>query len=188
MFDLFFIVSLLIFSVLCFFEFIVFNEEILLALCFFSFIFFCFNNLGTTVFESLQSRATKFESDLLVSFESEKTNIVERFAAHSKARGFSSKFAVLSSVVTVFLNTLSSYTVFKLESSFYTATLAKLAEVSALESKLVSTFQKKCVSLLFYPLIFQTVTKTESLLSSFAVSSSKSSFLFSNKITILKNL
>ena len=68
MFDIFFIASLFLFSILCFLEFIVFNEEILLALCFFSFIFFSFNTLGDSIFDTFQSRAAKFEADLLLSF------------------------------------------------------------------------------------------------------------------------
>ena len=75
MFDIIFIAFLLIFSLLCFVEFIVFNEEVLLALCFFSFIFFSFNTLSDSVAESFESRALKFENDLLVSFDITKKSI-----------------------------------------------------------------------------------------------------------------
>lgn len=68
MFDFVFIFSLILFSLLCVIEVIVFDEEILLALCFFCFIFFMFNNVGGSIFDTLTARATKFEEDLLVSF------------------------------------------------------------------------------------------------------------------------
>jgi hypothetical protein len=79
MFNPFFLVFFVFYIVLCFFEFVVFNEEVLLALCFFTFLFVMFNLLSTSVFENLNSRASKFESDFLAVFSSNKAVIVDGF-------------------------------------------------------------------------------------------------------------
>merc|ERR1712194_177029 len=104
MFDIFFIISLFIFSLVCFFEVLIFNEEVLLALCFFCFIFFSFNSLGDSVLDIFQSRAAKFESDLLLSFNLTKQSIVKLFDNYFVSRGFSSKFSVLSLTISNYLN------------------------------------------------------------------------------------
>ena len=114
MFDIVFIGFLLFFSLLCFVEFIVFNEEILLALCFFSFIFFSFNTLSVSVFESFESRAAKFESDLLLSFVANKQVFSTTFYNLIESRGFFSKAKIESL-------TFSSFTsiIFALMTSFF---------------------------------------------------------------------
>lgn len=109
MFDIYFIVSLFIFSILCFFEIIVFNEEILLALCFFSFVFFSFNAMGDSIFDTFQQRAAKFEEDLLVSFNETKKTLTTKFSNFLKVRGFVSKFQILSACVVNYLTVLKSY-------------------------------------------------------------------------------
>jgi len=186
MFDIFFIVSLLIFSVLCFFELIVFNEEILLALCFFSFIFFSFNTLGDSVFDTFQSRAAKFEEDLLISFSSSKETLGTKFNGFIASRGFVLKFKVLSVCVTNYLTVLTHFYSYNWFSLYYTSTVAKLSELSLFESKLVIAFQEKCVSLLLYPLIFQTSKNNVALLASAAASKIKASG--TNKTTFLSAL
>ena len=80
MFDLYFIVFLFIFAVSCFFEFIVFNEEVLLTLCFLSFIFFIFNTLSATVADTFSSRAEQFENDLVASFKLTQQRILTSFS------------------------------------------------------------------------------------------------------------
>jgi hypothetical protein len=113
MFDIYFIVSLFIFSVMCFFELIVFNEEILLALCFFSFIFFSFNSLGDSVFDTFQSRAAKFEEDLLISFSATKETLGAKFSSFIASRGFVAKFKVLSACVTNYLTVFTRFYSYK---------------------------------------------------------------------------
>ena len=167
-FDIYFIVSLLLFSILSFFELIVFNEEILLALCFFSFIFFMFNSMGTTIYDTFQSRATKFEEDLLVSFSISKESLSEKFAGYIASRGFSSKFTILSTGINTYLTTFTSYYSYKSFALFLTASQMKLNELSLFENKLVASFQEKCVSLFLYPLIFTTSKSNIVLLSSSA--------------------
>jgi hypothetical protein len=168
MFDIFFIISLFIFSLFCFFEVLIFNEEVLLALCFFCFIFFSFNSLGDSVLDIFQSRAAKFESDLLLSFNLTKQSIVKLFDNYFVSRGFSSKFSVLSLTISNYLNSYTTYSSFKLTRLFYSVSLSKLSELVAFESKLVVAFQKKSVSLLLYPLIFQTAKSNISLLTGFS--------------------
>jgi len=68
MFNPIFLAFIVFYAVLCSVEFIVFNEEVLLALCFFSFIFFCFNLLSDSTAENLNSRANKFEAEFLSLF------------------------------------------------------------------------------------------------------------------------
>jgi hypothetical protein len=53
-----------------FIEFIVFNEEVLLALCFLAFVFFSNKHLGDSVFSTFDQRAIKFESDIISVFDS----------------------------------------------------------------------------------------------------------------------
>jgi len=168
MFDIFFIVSLFIFSIMCFFELVVFNEEILLALCFFSFIFFSFNSMGDSIFESFQSRASKFEEDLLISFSNSKEALTAKFSGFLASRGFVSKFKILSICVTNYLSTFTSFYSYKWFSLFASTSLAKLAELTLFEGKLITAFQEKSVSLLLYPLIFQTSKSNVTLLTSAA--------------------
>jgi hypothetical protein len=187
MLDIYFIASILVFSILCFLEFIVFNEEILLALCFFCFIFFSFNTMGDSIFDTFQSRALKFEADLLLSFDISKQTILAKFSNLLSSRGFVSKFKVLSICVSAYLSVFTKYSASKLSEGFYSACFFKLAELSIFETKLIASFQKKCVSLLLYPLIFQTSQNSKLFIANLALTTKQSSS-FSTKVTILKNL
>jgi hypothetical protein len=187
MFDIFFIVSLFIFSVLCFFEVLIFNEEVLLALCFFSFIFFSFNSLGDSVVDIFQSRAAKFESDLLLSFNLTKQSVVKLFDNYFVSRGFSAKFKIISITVSNYLNSTAKYSSLTLNRLFYSISLSKLSELVAFESKLITAFQKKSVSLLLYPLIFQTAKSSISLLANLSSGTGKSTS-FKTKISVLKSI
>ena len=77
------------------FDILVFNEEILLALCFLSFLFYCFNTLSESVAESFESRASKFESELLFTFSSSKNILITDFNVSLKMQNFISKFSIL---------------------------------------------------------------------------------------------
>ena len=163
MFDIFFIGCLFSFSGLCFFEFFVFNEEALLALCFFCFIFFSFNSLGDTVVDIFQSRASKFEADLLISFNLVKDITLRLFDNFFVSRGFGLKFKIFAVIISNYLNLFTGYASFKRARLVYTSTLLKLAEFFSFESNLIQTFQTKSVSLLLYPLIFKTAKPNLSL-------------------------
>lgn len=70
---------------------------------------------------------------------------------------------------------------------FYSVSLAKLSELVAFESKLITAFQKKSVSLLLYPLIFQTAKSNISLLTSLSFGT-ETSIAFKPKVSILKSI
>ena len=184
MFDLVFLVSLLFFCVLCFLEIIVFNEEILLAMCFFSFIFFAFNSLGDSIFESFQSRALKFENDLLLSYNSAKIAVVEQFSVFLLSRGFVVKLKVLTECFSTFFSTFNKHLSFQRVSIVLNICLNKLSELSAFEAKQYLSAQKKCVSLLLYPLIFKTTNNNIAFLTNLPKKGTAS--LTTNKVTILK--
>ena len=184
MFDIVFIGFLLFFSLLCFVEFIVFNEEILLALCFFSFIFFSFNTLSVSVFESFESRAAKFESDLLLSFVANKQVFSTTFYNLIESRGFFSKAKILLSSTLLFITHVKSYTAYKLTSGVLDASAVKLNELVLLSNKLISTFQKNCVTTLLYPLIFKASKPAKFVISGSSTASSS----FSESAASLKAL
>ena len=168
MFDIFFIVFLFIFTALCLVEFIVFNEEILLALCFFSFIFYCFNTLSNSVFNSFEDRASKFESDLLISYSSNKNVLIKNFQKFFKLRGFNVKFKILLTTVVSYFKQFTSYSIHKFSISIFAFSSSKLTELALTDQKLIATFQKNCIITLLYPLIHNTTkTNSISLVSSF---------------------
>jgi len=184
MFDIFFIFSLLIFSLLCFFEFFIFNEEVLLALCFFCFIFFSFNSLGGTVSDIFQSRAAKFEADLLSSFNVVMRSTTDLFKSYSTSRTFGVKIMVLSVMISNYFSVFVDFSSFNLSRLLYTTSLSKLSEVIAFETKLLATLQKRSVSFILYPLIFQSVSTGSFFLPS--KSSSNSTVTFKSKVSALK--
>jgi len=187
MFDIFFIVFLFIFSALCFVEFIVFNEEILLALCFFSFIFFCFNTLSDSVYNSFDERASKFESDLLVSYSSSKDSLTNNFQNFFQLRGFNSKFKILLTTIFFYFNQFNQYSKFKFNSSIFSFSFSKLSELFLLDQKLIAAFQKNCISTLLYPLIFKTSKNNINLLNT-SLGKFKNKQSFMGKINLLKVL
>jgi hypothetical protein len=120
----------------------------------------------------------------LLSFNLTKQSVVKLFDNYFLSRGFSSKFKVLSLTVSNYLSFSAKYSSFKFTRLFYSVSLAKLSELVAFEMKLVSAFQKKGISLLLYPLIFQTVKSNTSLLDSLNVTPST----FKANVSVLKSL
>ena len=104
MVELHIILAIFLVSILSFFDFIVFNEEILLALCFLSFLFYCFNTLSESVFSSFESRALKFEQDLLLSFNVSKLSLITEFNSYLKLRSFIVQFIILMASLLKFLD------------------------------------------------------------------------------------
>jgi hypothetical protein len=117
-----------------------------------------------------------------------KQAVVTLFESFFTSRGFSSKFKIISIIANNFVNVSIKYSSFKLTRIFYLASLTKLSELVIFESKLIGTFQKKGVSLLLYPLIFQTANNNLSLLSSLSVNSFAVSNVGKLKVSILKSL
>ena len=156
MFDLYFIVFLFIFSVSCFFEFIVFNEEVLLTLCFLSFIFFIFNNLSASISETFLSRATQFENDLFVSFKAKQQRILSTFISTLTSKDSFLKLQIVENSILFFLTTYAISCKTKLLIALNETTLAKISELSIFEKLSIENTQKHCVRALLYPLIFKT--------------------------------
>ena len=115
-----------------------------------------FNSMGGTISETFESRATKFEEDLLLSFGLSKEALTTKFSGYIAQRGFASKFMILSAVITNYLATVKQYYSYKSFSLILSPCQMKIGELSTFENKLILAFQKKCVSLFLYPLIFTT--------------------------------
>jgi hypothetical protein len=113
MVELHIILAIFLVSILSFFDFIVFNEEILLALCFLSFLFYCFNTLSESVFSSFESRALKFEQDLLLSFNVSKLSLITEFNSYLKLRSFIVQFIILMASLLKFLDQCSIVLAYK---------------------------------------------------------------------------
>jgi hypothetical protein len=183
MFDAFFVCFLFIFAILCFIEFIVFNEEILLALCFFSFVFFCFNTLSDSVYESFEDRAVKFKSDLLSSYTFARVELVSRFDLFESFRGFCLKYQVLFFSFSAYLACFKKFALINSTSKFKTFSFDKLSELVITDNKLAESFRKNCIAVLLYPLIFKT-TKQPALS---LFSSSTLTLVSLSKIVYLKS-
>jgi hypothetical protein len=158
-----FVGFLLFFSILCFIEFIVFNEEILLALCFFSFVFFCFNSLSDSVYESFEARAAKIEADLLLSYASRHQTSVKAFENFLSFRGHTARYQMLNLAIISLFTRSNKFALVDATSKFKTFSFEKLAELIVIENKLVESFRKDCVSVLLYPLIFKTIKQQPSI-------------------------
>jgi len=159
-FDLFFAIFILFTSLLCLFEFIVFNEEILLTFCFLSFIFFCYNALSDTVTDSFAARSLKFESDLLLSYNLLKIDFIDKFNYYSQFELISAKLNVLLLPITIFLNSLRHVINYNFIKNFNTIGLAKLADIFLNKQILYINLQKSIVYTILYPFIFKTSAKS----------------------------
>ena len=155
MIDITIIISIFLFCLLSALDFIVFNEEILLTLCFLSFIFFCFNSLSESVFDIFESRAAKFEEDLLTTFNSSKNVLISDFNASLKLQFFINKFAILMTSLSSYLSACKTFLEYKSSWIYYQACLAKLNELSVSSKNFISFFQKACITQLLYSLILK---------------------------------
>ena len=141
-----------------FFDIIVFNEEILLTLCFLSFLFYCFNTLSDSVFSSFESRAAKFEQDLLFSFSVSKSSLIMDFEAFLKMKSFSNQFVILMLSLTSFLAQCLAFLEFKPSWIYFQTCVTKFNELIILNKGFVTSFQKACVVQLLYSLILKKST------------------------------
>ena len=109
MFEINMVIMLFLFCLLSFFDFIVFNEEVLLALCFLSFLFYCFNNLSESVAATFDARASKFEDELLTTFANSKNLLSIEFDNRIKIKNFILKFEILMSAIVNYLTMSSDF-------------------------------------------------------------------------------
>lgn len=163
MFSTFYIVFIVLYAILCSVEFIVFNEEILLALCFFSFVFFSYNSFSESLFSSLTARATKFEIDFLTSFSIKKKALIANFDTCFETRGFQQKFQIMLNSILTFLTLADKNLMIKQTNSIYSTCFSKFSELSLINNKLLDNFQKNCINHILYPLIFKS-TNTSMML------------------------
>jgi len=149
------VLAIFLLCLLSFFEFIVFNEEILLALCFLSFLFYCFNTLSSSIFAIFESRANKYEQDLLASFGVTKMSLINDFNARLNSKSIVVQSAILFSCITQYL---TKYAIFvKCESSWslFQTGLLKFDELILANKNFVDLFQKSVVIRLLYSLILK---------------------------------
>ena len=161
-------IMLFLFCLFSFFDFIVFNEEILLALCFLSFLFYCFNTLSESVFSTFEQRAAKFEEDLLFNFTNSKNLLFADFVSNLKLQNFLTKFSILMVCLMHFLD--SCFTILNWKASWicFQSIIGKLNELNKINRNFVELFQKGCVIQLLYSLILK---KTKNDLSFLTISS-----------------
>jgi hypothetical protein len=171
------IVTIFFLCFLSIFDIIVFNEEILLTLCFLSFLFYCFNTLSDSIFSSFESRAAKFEQDLLFSFSISKSSLTNDFEAFLKMKSFSNQFVILMLSLTNFLSQCLVFLEFKPSWVYHQTCIAKLNELIILNKSFVTSFQKGCVVQLLYSLILKKSTNDLTSLISKSVVKIKSSEL-----------
>jgi len=107
------ILTLFFFCFFSFFDFFFFNEEIFLALCFLAFIFYCFNTLSESVSSGFESRALKFEQDLLGNFNDSKNLLISDFSTGIKLLFFNQKFNILFVSILHFLSVCVSFISYK---------------------------------------------------------------------------
>lgn len=160
MFSTYYIIFILFYIIACSIEFIVFNEEILLAICFFSFVFFAYNSFSDSLFSSLMARASKFESDFLLSFSVKKKFTVLNFNSYYLTGNLQSKFQIMLISFISFLTLSKQNLLINQTTAIYNASFAKFSELLLINTKIIATFHKNCVDNLLYPLVFKATKKT----------------------------
>jgi hypothetical protein len=153
MVDIIIVVAICIASLLSFLDFIVFNEEILLALCFISFLFYCFNTLSDTIFQGFESRAAKFEQDLLSSFDGSKQAIISEFDNNSKSIQFVGQFTILLTCLSHLIEQCLAFMGYKPNWYYFQISLTKLNELVVSNLELVEQLNKSYVIRLLYSLL-----------------------------------
>lgn len=174
------ILSLFFFTILSFFDFIVYNEEILLTLCFLAFLFYCFNSLSESIASSIEARSAKFEDDLLFTYNNSKNLLIASFELHSQTQNIIGKFSILFSSLINYLSVCKTLLGYKSSWIFYQIALTKLNELVSVNRNYTTLFQQSCIKQLLYSLV---LIKSNNDLT-FLLSNTKSS----KKFTELKNL
>jgi len=149
------ILSIFFFCLFSFFDIIIFNEEILLTLCFLSFLFYCFNTLSDSIAISFETRALKFEQELLLTFAGSNDALTTEFNTNNRLQ---TTFLTSSIVISLFFHSVSGVLMFFESASsflYYNISLIKLTELVLLNNNFVIFFQKSCVVQLLYSLILK---------------------------------
>ena len=173
MVELHIIITILVLCLLSFFDIIVFNEEILLTLCFLSFLFYCFNTLSDSISSSFESRAAKFEQDLLFSFSSTKASLTNDFDTHLKLQSFIDQFTILMLSLSSFLSQCLIFLEYKPSWVYHQACIAKFNELILASKSFSALFKKACVVQVLYSLILKKSTNDLTFLTTSVKSSQK---------------
>lgn len=100
------ILSILI-IILSLFEFIIFDEEVLLTLCFVCFMFFAYSFLNLTVFNILKDDSNKIEMNLLLAFNKTYKQVLK----HSASISIKATTTIKTSIFLILENSLfANYT------------------------------------------------------------------------------
>lgn len=174
------ILALFFFCLLSFFDFIIFNEEILLTLCFLCFLFYCFNTLSGSIASMLNDRSAKFEADLLISISESCILLMKNFYAHNKLQNIITKFSILFNSLIYYLSVCLNILNTKSILVYFTAATIKLNELNLINQTFTKLVQKSCIIQLLYSLI---LIKSDNYLN-FLVFNKK----FNNKLIELKTI
>ena len=140
-------------------EIIVFNEEVLLALCFVFFVFCAYSYLSDTVSEAFESRAAKFESDILAAFQSKYISIESFSSELLESKAILTGFTLYEACLINYFTAVSS----KLKSSRQTTLLLvtnqKLSEVALNNRRIKALSLQANLESLVFPIVFTLVNK-----------------------------
>jgi len=164
-------------SLFSFFEIIVFNEEILLTLCFLCFLFYLFNNVADSVFDSFEQRASKFEADLLESFNMSKILVTAEFNVYLKQKMFTNQYVILMLSLLKFLVQSIIVLENKPQWLFFQICLTKFNELLLTSRSYFSNFQKTCIIFILYSQLLKKSTNDLTFLTNNIKSSKKLALL-----------
>lgn len=136
--------------------------------------------MSDSISSIFESRAAKFEEDLLITFSSSKDLLISDFNANLKLQFFITKFSILLISLVNYLSVCTVFLEYKSNWIYYQASLAKLNELVMSNKNFVTFFQKACITQLLYSLILK---KSSSDLPFLTVPA-----LTTNKFVELKNL
>jgi hypothetical protein len=114
--------------------------------------------LSDSIFDSFESRAAKFEQDLLFSFNISKLSLTSDFDSFLKMKSFSNQFVILMLSLTNFLSQCVVFLEYKPTWVYYQTSVAKFNELLVLNKSFVTSFQKACVVQLLYSLVLKKST------------------------------
>lgn len=154
MFELYYAVFIFFFSGCCFFEFVVFNEEILLTLCFLFFLFFVFTTVGNSIFENLKERALKIENELFFSFIQNRQTILFNFYKNYITTTLRTKFLIMEKLCLEYLHVFTLWYQTDILKFFTSNTKNELVKFLRLEQKLRVNNNRVSIQNFLYPLFF----------------------------------
>lgn len=157
MFEIYYIIFVFFFSVFCFFELIIFNEEILLTLCFLCFLFFIFNSIGNSIFDNLKNHASKIENDLFISFVANKKMVLANFYKNDITTTFKLKFSIVEALCLEYFHVYGLFFNFSIHDFFNVNAKSMLLNFLRSEQKLQMASNKVSIRNFLYTLFYTNV-------------------------------